>query len=230
MASNNPDMLSLGDQDLTGHDIYAIAERFYYVAVTQQAREYLMQINSSGRKTVDWVEGKQLAAHALWLRDNRQVKRGPRWVVSGDAASLAKRLILNARIPAAVCEFIAKHLSTPNPKGIVDQSRTILVGNGKLLVSSDGLAAHWKLYVLSDYNPPPTAKIGRALMNISMSETVKVRIPGRTESKIYREVDPEFVCAWIEDVGIGDADEIRAKIKQSNPDYASIFSKGSTSL
>jgi hypothetical protein len=69
----------------------ALAQRIVYIPVDEAPRDYLRTIGGRDA-TADWVDGDKIARFALWLRDNRHVKPGKRFLVEGSWSEAIDRL------------------------------------------------------------------------------------------------------------------------------------------
>lgn len=201
LAANNDRMLALGDEDLGAADLAAIAGRFLHVDVDDAPARFLSSLG--GRKGTDgWVDRDLIAAHALWLRDNRVVVAGDRFLVEGRATRMHRMLATQGKVPGLVTEWIARYLDSPKPH--VAGTKHVLMGDGELLVNATALVDHWDVYVSSD-GVPNTTRIGRALEHLS-------RGVGELGGVSYHMVDVELVYEWARANQVGNLDEMRARV------------------
>lgn len=208
LLANDKSMIPY-DEQLGSADIEAIAGRFLTIHTPPEAAEYLQAIGGRDGGMRDWVDGDGIAAHALWLRDNRQVVSGSRFIVEGIADDTQRKLVYGTKIGGLVCEVIVGLLSASRPMG-QGGAPAIRVGGGRLLVSTPGISAEWKNYVSSD-QVASTQKIGRQLSVMSAKKGEKVK------GQPYHVVNPEYVFGWAEENYVGDVDFMRSKIETLPP-------------
>ncbi len=178
IAANTPDLLKFDDEDFTEDDIDAVAARILYVKPTPGkptpdgkpttlAGDYLRSIG--GRTgTEGWVEnGAKIAAHALWLRDNRVVKPGSRFLVEGEISTMHRRLATHGSIRGLVIEWIAKSIMRTVPA--MDKNPGIVYGGGKLYVNAGYIKSTWNV-VDDKRSAPSLKKIGMALRPLAQGE------------------------------------------------------------
>ena len=72
----------LEGEDLGQDDIEAVASKFLRIDVTDKPVNFLKALGGK-QGTQDWVDGDRIAAHALWLKQNRVVVPGGRFLVGG---------------------------------------------------------------------------------------------------------------------------------------------------
>lgn len=207
LAANNSELL-IFDEALSASDMEAVAGRFLHIVTPETAKAYL-----EATSTDDWVDGDRIARHALWLRDNRAVIPGRRFLVEGKADAMSKMLATQGDVPGKVTEWLAKFLADTTPKAGPTQRGYIIVGGGKYLVNTNALVEFWDTYVKSDHRAPTHHKLGAALRNLAGAQT-------RAGNKRFWEVDADIVIAWAERNQVGDADLMRARIATPLPDDA----------
>lgn len=202
LIANDRNMLPT-DESLGQNDLEAIGGRFLHIITSPAAANYLRSIGGK-RGTHDWVDGDKIAAHALWLKENRVVHAGSRFIVEGDTKGVQEDLVIDTRIGSLVCEVIVRTLSDSRP--LQGGAPAVRAGNNKLLVSSAGVADQWEHCVQSD-QVQSTQRIGRqlSLMSGKMIETVK--------GHPYHVVNPAYVLRWADRYAVGDVGLMRAKIE-----------------
>ena len=165
IAANNADLLKFDDEDFSEEDIKAVAARILYIRPDPGTGDYLRSLGGRAG-TQGWVEGgDKIAAHALWLRENRVVKTGSRFLVEGEIGTIHRRLMTHGSIRGLVIEWIAKSLMletfTANPG--------IQFGGGKLYVNAGYVKSTWE-NTIGDKRPPSLKKIGQALRPLAQAE------------------------------------------------------------
>ena len=204
LAANNPEMLAF-DEVLSQDDLQAISSRFLHVPVDQSPRDYLATISTEG-----WVTDDKIAQHALWLRDHRRVTPGPRFVVQGDATSVARQLATRGPTPGKIAEWLVRFLCDSSLSALQARqtlpqtSHLAIVGGGALIVSTMGIVRHWELFSHTK-NVPPTPSVGAALKNLSLDQR-------RYGTKRYHVVDLEALKAWSEANLVGSPDLIEERV------------------
>lgn len=202
LIANDRSMLPT-DESLGANDLDAIGGRFLHIPTGPQPKRYIDKLGGKNGQTRDWVSGDKIAAHALWLKENRHVVPGKRFLVEGDTKGVKEDLVIDTKIGSLVCEVITRTLSDSRP--MAGGTPAIRAGNHRLLVSTAGIADQWEHCIQSD-PVQSTQRIGRqlALMSGKMIETVK--------GHPYHVVDPAYVLRWAERYLVGDTELMRAKI------------------
>lgn len=177
IAANTPDLLRFDDEDFTEDDIAAVAARILYIKPDlvpgsspprSLAGDYLISLG--GRVgTEGWVEnGDKIAAHALWLRDNRVVNPGSRFLVEGEISTMHRRLATHGSIRGLVIEWIAKALLDDTK--YMQKNPGIQFGDGKLFVNAGYIKSTWEQILDDKRGPPSLKKIGQALRPLAQDE------------------------------------------------------------
>jgi hypothetical protein len=206
LSANNADMLVF-EESLSQADLEAVAGRFLHIQGDQNAQKYLESVDTSG-----WVDDDTIAKHALWLRDNRIVIPGKRFLVEGSARDVSKQLATRGGVAGRVCEWLVRYLcETPTSSLIAKQSSPqqkdfVRVGNGRYLVNTNAIVIFWEQYAKSKVTPT-TPQVGLALRNLSTRQV-------RAGTKRFFEVDIEAISQWAEANLIGDSESIQAKIAE----------------
>lgn len=200
LAANNAFLLDHKDVS-TEDDLLAIAQRFLYVKVADEAAVLLAK--HPPEKIESWAQ-KDIAQHALWLSETRQVRRGARFWVEGDIAHMHRQMAMATHWNAMVVEWLVRYLLNPQPFDML-KSGLIRRGEGKLLVNNQALIDGWGLY-LKTKQDPDTSKIGTALRAISVGEQKQLRAGPK---KIrYREINFPQILSWSSEQSIGDHDTL----------------------
>ncbi len=223
LAANNEFLLDSRDVS-SAQDLEAIAQRFLYVVVPQEAAELLEGI-SRARKN-EWLE-EGIAKHALWLAANHEVEHpGKRFWVEGDVSQMHRLLMTSSRWNSLACEWLVKYLLNPQPFDAMG-SGLIRRIDGALLVNDQAVVDHWDLYLPKVKQDPETAKIGAALRTISKtSRRVQKRWQGNRLR--YREIDVDHLISWSDRFNIGDADTLVRRLGGQGENVADIDQVPST--
>lgn len=216
LAANN-DTLLVGQEDLGGEDLAAVAARFLHIQVTQEAAKYLALLG--GREgTAGWVAGGAIARHALWLRDNRDVDRGGRFLVEGEVSAMHRRLSINGRVASLVCEWLAKHLDTMSEQAQMLVKGRVVIGDGHYLVNPQAIVDAWDMYVKSA-KVPSSRQVGAALANLSI-ETFSVN-----DVEVHS-IRTELVLEEARRCLIGSPDKLRARLMSHPSDVIHPLTNG----
>jgi hypothetical protein len=208
LTANNSHLLDF-NEDLSANDLDAIAERFVHITPDPAARAYLQSIDTSG-----WVEGDEIAKHALWLSQNRLVTPGKRFLVEGDSRKMANMLATQSGTSGRVTEWIVRACLDTGKAGPGAQ-KLLAIGNGRIVVNTSAFASFWDYYLRNDRTVPTTTNVGRALRNLA---TTKLKIKGRH----FWEINTDLVVAWAEANGLADSDTMLARINAPNQAFEDI--------
>lgn len=206
LSANNADMLVF-EETLSQADLEAVAGRFLHVVGDRAATQFLQSIDTTG-----WVDDDIIAKHALWLRDNRVVTEGRRFLVEGSARDVSKQLATRGGVAGRVAEWLVRYLcETPTSSLAAKQSSPqqtdmVRVGNGRYLVNTNAIVTFWEQYAKSR-QVPSTPQVGAALRNLSTRQV-------KAGTKRYFDIDIEAITSWSEANLIGDAAIIQDKISQ----------------
>ena len=213
LTANNDQLLS-GDGASTHLDLQAIAQRFLYIEVGVDAKDFIESIGDEAVQGILWGDG--LAKHALHLEATREVIKDRRFWVEGDTDSMHRMLMTGTAWNSLVCEWLVRYLLNPT---VYDQalgsSGWIRRGKGQLLVCEQGIIDGWKTYINLNKDPE-TAKIGTALRAISATrKPVQKRFMGRRLR--YRIIDTAYLFDWSHRYNIGDEEALRCSLDGGNP-------------
>jgi len=206
LAANNEFLLDSKDVS-SSQDLEAIAQRFLYVPVPQDAVGYLNGL--SRQKKERWMR-EGIARHALWLSKNHEVKEpGKRFWVEGDVSLMHRLLMTGSHWNSMICEWLVRYLMNPNP---FDSKATGLIRreDAVLLVNDQAILDGWELY-LKTKQEPETAKIGAALRAISKT-TRRQQLRFNGQRVRYRVIDIDHLISWSDRYNIGDRETILAAL------------------
>lgn len=183
MATNNSDILK-DFEDLSPEDRNAIAQRILLIGIHDGKAKALLDSLPHSTKA-EWANYK-IAEHALWLRDNRPVKPGKRFIVEGEGTEIVDRLSVSAGAASDMLEFIFTAAKAgPN----VD----ILLGSGKLLVSANLFKGKnsMKWQDATGNSRLPAAKTVNKTLSILSNANVEQR-----NGRNYYSIRLELLAAW----------------------------------
>jgi len=208
LAANNANLLDDLEAN-SADDLEAIAQRFLYLKVPDAAIEYLAQYEHG--EPEQWVS-RGIAEHALWLRDNHEIKNpGHRFWVEGEISATHELLLTGGHWSSLVCEWLIRYLINPTPVQSNPEMRGLIkIEGGELLVNEQVLTDQWRTYLMDTRQDPVMRQIGQALRAISEPERKQLRWARRRIR--YRVVVPAHLVAWSDRQGIGDAQLIRDRI------------------
>ncbi len=212
LAANNEFLLDSKDVS-SAQDLDAIAQRFLYINVPQDAADLL---NGMPRKVREQWATKGIALHALWLRDNHVVETpGKRFWVEGDVSQMHRLLMTGSKWNSLCCEWLCRYLMQPN---LYDTSATNFIrrGDGELLVNDQALIDGWELYIKNTKIEAETAKIGAALRALSSTSRRK-QLRNKNVRTRYRIIDVDHILAWSDRHNIGDREVILATVGLGEP-------------
>ncbi len=199
LSANNADMLVF-DETLSQHDLEAVAGRFLHILGDKQSKTYLESISTEG-----WVEDDVIAKHALWLRDNRTVIPGRRFMVEGDAGDVSKMLATRGGVAGRVAEWLVRCITDSTQKAGPTQQDLVRIGDGKYLVNTNAVVTFWDYYVKSS-KVPTTPQVGAALRNLSRDQCRP------SAGKRYFEIDIASISLWSEANLVGDPETIQERV------------------
>ena len=214
IAANNQDLLKFDKEDFSSEDVGAIADRILQIRVDGRAAEFLSSIG--GRSgTEQWVDGDMIAAYALWLRDNRVVVPGKRFLVSGETSLVHRKIATGGGFRGLVVEWIAKAVLRRHWTQY-GRHPGIVMGGGRLYVNASFVKDTWK-DVLDDDRPPSLKRIGQALKGLTVPDPKtgkhERRFPLGEGRADFHCLDPQHVYDAAIDLQVGTVESFRALIE-----------------
>ena len=194
LTANNRHMLETREL-LTPADTAAIAERILYIRAAREARKVL---NDLGYETVrKFVTEDLVAKHALWLREQRPVKRDGRFLVTGSDSALHRSLTTSRGLPSAICNWCVSYLLEP---GKMDATGRLLIRikEGRLYVTAKGLADYWDMYP-TNARAPMVGAVGRTLAGLCDPDKPQMK-NGMGQRTNYWRVRTDSLVTWAEDM------------------------------
>lgn len=173
LASNNERILR-GFDEIGPEDRVALSQRIVFVGVNDGKARALLEGFPLAVKD-SWAK-QHIAEHALWLKANRVVKPGKRFLVEGDGNEIPDRLSVTAGLASDLIEFIINEIVELSKKRGGPNADHLIFGGGNLLVSSTLFRNKFRWETVMSTHTPSLQKVTLALRNIS--EPVKV-IKGR---------------------------------------------------
>lgn len=193
MASNNPRILD-SIEELSEDDRQALAVRLLYIKVNKDARQYLEAMPIEERqKFADY----KIPQHALWLRAERVVVPGARFIVEGNDSAIHTRLMVSNGVAGSVCEFLCKQILDATPTMQNQLKDRLRWGNGEVWVSAALFQdkAQWETYVPGTYFPS-SASLYRGLHNLR-SKKVKLSKLTKGVKWGFSVIRLELLKTWI---------------------------------
>jgi hypothetical protein len=204
ITANNKGLLAF-KESLNNHDIQAIRVRFLSINVGPEAAQYLVGLGVKRRDR--FVLDDEIAKHALWLRDNRQVETNTRFLVQGTDDTFSESLVANARMGSAVLHWLTCYLQ--NPFKLDAQAECLIrIYEGRLLVTARALVENWETYVTNtDPRIADVHKISEALSG--MSDPKKKQLSDATQKPTnYWRIETKYLLRWNRETGFATEDEI----------------------
>lgn len=213
IGANNEAVLAMGSEDMTAEDMKAVANRFLHLKAQDAAADWLILNNPGQCLTRHWIAGDLLARHVLWLRDNRTVVAGDRFIVEGESTDIHRRLLMQGDRDGIIFEWIARFVDDPGLLTKVYTTRKekplALVGDGEILINSQSVADGWGLYMDKDsFKCPSTSVIGRVLKKLARGLA-----PGKRR---YHDIKPGLILGWAADMQVGDTENMEKNIKRED--------------
>lgn len=213
ISANNDNVLKFSDEELSALDLEAIVGRFLHIRVSDNAAKFIADRNEGRRMTERWVEGDDLARHALWLRDNRTLNPGRRFLVEGEPTAMHRALVTQGRWNGIVLEWLARFMTDPDKIDYAYRGKQALcrarVGSQKLLINTQGVIDGWDLYLANTSERLSTNAVGRVLNQLSNSYKPKLGKAG-SERAHFHLVDADLVFSWAEENQVGDLERMQS--------------------
>lgn len=203
VTANNADALGIGE-NLGPADYEAVVRRVGYIRSNPKTAEWLEQ--KGGRNfTEDWVSGDKIAEHVLWLRDNRSVTPGSRYLVEGWETPFHRNLNLNLGSNQRTLETLAYIVCS----GVEDEG--VFVGNGAALVTLKAVARTWPAAVGIHKDPPGRKTLAQAMRNFTLNKArVETKLGSRSRC-LEINLDEVMRCADELDM-VDDIDAVMARV------------------
>jgi hypothetical protein len=183
VCANNLDPLKLSREDLSAADEVAIGERILMIRCNPAAGEWLKE-HGQFRATHDWVtrgddEPGKIPETIEWLRQNRDVKPGGRFLVRGDSAEWAAMAGTRTGHPSTILDAIATWLNDTYLQAELRRNgaEPFMIHPehpDAILVSNIRLRAAWD--VLLRDRPPTHIQVSKALERLSGGTTRQVTL------------------------------------------------------
>jgi len=210
ITANNRSLLT-GYGELTPEDVQAICARLLHIGANVRAAEYLASLPRAHR--AELVEGDEIAKHALWLRANRRVIPGVRFLVEGRPDALVRSLVHGRGLRAAICHWLVQWLLVPGKISTVSGQALVAVREGRIEASARGLHASWTIYETSYKGGTPTiSRINAALAGLGIGHS-DVAVGGNTVRHVI--VDRRHLIQWAEEHGYVLAADLVAAIERA---------------
>lgn len=172
-TTNHPDPFRLGEVDLTLDDDDAIGGRLILVDVRPAARAHL------GAVTDGWCDTDgELVAHLRWVVNTREVTRGERFWVDGDAEDYGRRIGARTGTPGVILDAITRHREDPSVRRRVERGDPFLYDEAypdAVVVSASRLLYAWSALTGSRL-VPSAVEIGRALSKLARRGRERLRM------------------------------------------------------
>ena len=214
IAANNSDALKL-TENLGRDDLLAIAERILHIKHGTAPRDFLSFMG--GREfTSNWVLDEfgrpgEIAKHARYLAETRQVKKGSRFLVQGEIADWHRDLMGNSGIQGATLAALAHYIDREKEVSGID------IAGKYIYVNVPSLRGQWGL--LMGDQPPREGTLASALKILAGGVQVR-RLFGASRLRCYK-LELSDVIRRGEALQIGDVEKFETLLNpQGNPTNA----------
>lgn len=194
LCANNDRLIPVGSF-LTAEDSVAVAERFFYLKLTEGPAKVMRKL---GREQCEkFITEDKIARHALYLRNTRDVNLNTRFLVSGGESSITQRLdysgvrgeILHF-LYNVICEDgkipvddIFPYIKDPSAPGVA------------LGVNAGSMYKNWTMVMGTEVRCPDLSDISECLKGLTHSGT-GVRIRHNGKNVRYRVLDTGKLISW----------------------------------
>jgi hypothetical protein len=210
ITANNRNLLT-GHGELTPEDVQAICARLLHVTANARAAEYLHQLPRARRAA--FVGEDEIAKHALWLRDNRKVIPGSRFLVEGRPDALVRALVHGQGLRAAICHWLAQWLLEPSKMAAHSSAPYLAVRDGRIEASARGVHGGWEVYITNYRGGTPSiSAVNKALHGLTL-DYCNAKIGGSTVK--HAVIDPLHIVQWAEEQGYASAEDIHVAIQRA---------------
>ena len=216
MASNNNRILD-SIEELSEDDRQALAVRLLYIKVDKKARQYLESMPIDARQ--EFADSK-IPEYVMWLRENREVVPGSRFIVEGNDSALHARLMVSNGVAGAVCEFLAKQILTATPTMRSQLSDKLRWGNDEIWVAASLFQdkSQWEILVPGTFFPS-SAALYRALSNLKHRKVRIDNAPGKRGPKSHFSViRSDLLKTWTAENSDLDVEALMGEINKLNED------------
>jgi len=205
LTANNPDILVSDRKHLTNQDIAAITERFLCIKVGDKSKKFLSSLRGVLNKEeyYEFFSGDTIPRHLLWLRDNREVAYGPRFLVEGlPGSELEMAMMVGSGLRSEVCHWLSRYIlsdkqtraiKTANTSSKPEVIRT--EGGNALLVTAQALYDLWIIFN-PESNKPTIGSLEKALGGVCGTGRIK------HNGNRYRVVNLTRVGYWATNNGV----------------------------
>lgn len=138
LATNKSGAFKLGRQP-TESDLQALDERILLLQPPKEAKDYLISIGGF-KATTEWVDGGGIARHVMWLRKNRQVVSGHRFLVDGQGG-MSDLMSAEGKGSAVVLKAIFAALL-----GRQKNERVVRIKDGDVWLCKRALHEQWNIF------------------------------------------------------------------------------------
>lgn len=214
LAANNADMLRFNREDFEKEDIAAIGARILYFRCDPEAAAFLKSLGGF-EGTADWVYGDRIAKHVLWLAQNRQVKKGARFLIEGGVDVIHRNLATSGssrdRAVEWICRAMLENWPAANPG--------IRFGGGELYVNALFVQQSWT-QILGDQRIPSLIHIGKTFRPLSIGEKrfeIGPKLHNHQRRADFYRIDPQFIYDNAARLQIGTEEEFRSLIDRVLP-------------
>lgn len=194
VAANGNQVLRI-DDELSGDDAPAFAERLFDIEVGGDSSRYLNSIGGRPFIEREWIENDVLARHFMHLVKETAPEWQGRFGIVQDSRELANRLIVRGGSRAKVCEFAVKYFAARLDL-VGDQIRVYRDHNGvRPFVHIEWVALNWDRVMRGTF-PLSTYQIYTALEGLSLQ-----RLDLDHNGARWFELDLSKIRTWARETG-----------------------------
>lgn len=216
----NHDYLLQSSELASKEDLDAVAQRFLYIQVNDEASKFLASLDHG---VTEYWANEGIARHTLWLFKFHRVENyGDRFAVEGDVSQIGDNILLSNKWGSKVCEWFVRYLLQPDRleaqgNGLIKRQDGILWVNPQAVYDS------WQLY-LRTKEECDTIKVSHVINTLSHGTQRRIMRHGGKTIR-YKEIDLGYLKQWAVRYGIGDERMIEGVVRESIADLAASEAK-----
>jgi hypothetical protein len=208
VTANNNKALQI-KENLTLQDYSAIVKRIGYIKADPAAKAYLDSLGGRPYTGRHWlgIHGNALLEHLIWLRQNRKVVEGKRFIVEGVERPFHRELVRHWGINAGVLECVAICIDRE-----LDDDEGMFLGNDGVFVNVGYVQQKWAAAFPGE-KPPKRSVLMGAFRNLEAARVTVAHGASRATRKRARcwSLPVGEMIEIMESLQIGEPSELRAR-------------------
>lgn len=192
------------NEDLGRQSQEALAERILVIEATEHVAETLAKYDANLFKL------HKIAEHALWLNQNREIKKAKRFWVQGNLGNMLNQLLITNKPTTNIGEWLIRFvldMTEPHMTLNSDAGDYWRCPKGQLAVSVELLNRCWGVYRDARYKPS-TSSIREQLSVLSLTgKTDKYLSVSGERKRMYR-LDVGKLAVLAQEIGLAEPDEL----------------------